>query len=385
MTVATRSGSTGRPVGGAMPTRSRRDPVGSTVPPVPFEHEELVIRRGARSGAEMIVAIHSTALGPALGGIRLWHYSSPMDASRDALRLAKGMTMKAAAAGLDLGGGKGVICAPGGGLKRGAARTAALRDFADLVDSLDGRYITAEDVGICPEDMVVMRERTRHVTGLPPALGGSGDPSPFTAAGVEAAMRACVRERFGSSDLAGRRVTVIGLGHVGAGLARRLVACGARLAVSDIDPAKHAVARALDAAWLEPDEALRSECDVLAPCALGGAIDASTAEALRSEIVCGAANNQLADESLAASLADRGILVAPDFIVNAGGLINVFREIRGYGPERALEMALGIESTMDRVLEVARVERVTPLDAARAMASRRLRGARTGSGSTPPA
>ena len=374
MAIATRSGSNGHGATRAMPRRAFA-PAG-TVPPVPFEHEELVIRRGARSGAEMIVAIHSTALGPALGGVRLWHYPSATDASRDALRLAKGMTLKAAAAGLDLGGGKGVICAPGAGLERGESRNAALRDFGDLVDSLDGRYISAEDVGVCPEDMVVMRERTRHVTGLPPALGGSGDPSPFTAAGVEAAMRACARERFSSSDLAGRRVTVIGLGHVGAGLARRLVAAGSVLAVSDIDPAKRGLAAELDAEWIDPSNEMLAECDLLAPCALGGAIDAANLPRLRCEIVCGCANNQLADEGLAEALAARGILYAPDFIVNAGGLIHIYREIRGHSEQEARQLVLEIESNLDRVLRAASERAITPLLAARELAEARLQAAR---------
>ena len=371
MAVAARRGSNGHVTAPARPRRFTP----ASIPPVAFEHEELVVRRGRRSGLDVIVAVHSTALGPALGGARVWHYPSPVDASRDALRLAKGMTMKASAAGLDLGGGKGVICAPSEGLADGDERRAALLDFADLVESLDGRYITAEDVGVSPEDMIVMSERTSHVTGMPASLGGSGDPSPVTAIGVEAAMRACVHERFGSPDLRGRSIVVVGLGHVGAGLARRLVADGAELAVSDIDPGKRAVADALGATWLDPEAALLAECDVLAPCALGGALDAGNVPALRCEIVCGAANNQLADESLATDLARRGILVAPDFIANAGGLINVYREIKGYGAEQAHQQAVGIEETMGRVLATARSEATTPLDAARSLAAARLRAA----------
>ena len=342
------------------------------IAPVPFEHEELVVRQGARSGLRCIVAVHSTALGPALGGVRLWGYPAAIDACRDALRLATGMTYKAAAAGLDLGGGKGVICAPAGRELDSRRRRDALLDFGDLVASLEGRYITAEDVGTSPDDLVTIARRSEHVTGLPPEHGGSGDPSPSTAAGVEAAMRACCALSFGTPDLAGRRIAVIGLGHVGSPLARRLAAAGAELVVSDISPRRRELAAELGAEWVAAEDAMLSECDVLAPCALGGAIDAANVDALRARVVCGSANNQLADESLAARLAERGILYAPDFIANAGGLIHVYMEIKGYSKERAAELALGIESTLARILRVAATRGETPLDAARELARERL-------------
>jgi leucine dehydrogenase len=345
-----------------------------TVAPVPLEHEDLVLRRGSRSGRYMIVAVHSTTLGPALGGVRLWRYPATTDAIRDALRLARGMTFKAAAAGLALGGGKGVICAPSHAAT-GPERRDLLLDFGDLVESLDGRYITAEDVGISPPDLVAIRARTAHVTGLPPERGGSGDPSPFTALGVEAAMRACARVRLGSPELEGLRIAIAGLGHVGEKLARRLVEHGAEVAASDIDPAKRRVAEELGASWIAPDEELVAECDILAPCALGGAIDAANLPLLRCEIVCGCANNQLADESLAESLAERGILYAPDFVVNAGGLIHVYREIRGYSEEHARELVVGIEENLEGILRTAEDRAITPLDAARTVAMERLEAA----------
>ena len=335
-----------------------------------------MVRRGRRSGRYVIVAIHSTALGAALGGVRLWHYEATVDGARDALRLARGMTYKAAAAGLDLGGGKGVICAPKGAPPTGRDRRALLLDFGDLVESLGGRYITAEDVGITAEDLVAISERTCQVTGLPPAHGGSGDPSPFTALGVKAAMRACARERFGSADLAGRRIVIAGLGHVGSKLARLLADAGAELAVSDIDPAKRSLAAELDAEWIAPSEEMLAECDILAPCALGGAIDAANLPRLRCQIVCGCANNQLADEGLADALAERGILYAPDFIVNAGGLIHVYREIRGYSEHEARQLALGIEANLSGILAAARERGITPLRAARELAQERLDAAR---------
>jgi leucine dehydrogenase len=341
---------------------------------VPLEHEDLVLHRGRRSGRYVIVAIHSTALGPALGGVRLWHYPATIDGVRDALRLARGMTLKAAAAGLALGGGKGVICGPERA-PTGRGRRDLLLDFGDVVESLEGRYVTAEDVGISPPDLVEIRERTAHVTGLPAEQGGTGDPSPFTAIGVEAAMRASSRAHFGSPELAGRRVVIAGMGHVGEKLARRLVHGGAEVAVSDIDPRKREVALELGAEWIPPAEEIVAECDILAPCALGGAIDAANLPLLRCEVICGCANNQLDDDGLASELAERGILYAPDFVVNSGGLIHVYREIRGYSEERARELVLGIEDNLDAIFEAAAERSVTPLEAARAVASERLTSA----------
>jgi leucine dehydrogenase len=344
------------------------------IAPVALDHEQLVVRRGERSDLYCVIAVHSTVLGPALGGLRIWHYPDQGDALRDAMRLAAGMTLKAGAAGLDLGGGKGVICAPAEGLD-GARRRGALLDFGDLVESLDGRYITAEDVGTTPADLITVSQRTTHVTGLPADRGGSGDPSPFTAIGVEAALRACARERWGDAGLAGRTVCVVGLGHVGAGLARRLADAGCELIVSDIDPAKRALTDALGATWREPGEAMLTACDVLVPCALGGAITADNVDRLRCQVVCGSANNQLADDSLAAALAERGILYAPDFIANAGGLMHVFMEISCYSEIRAMELAEGIEETLGRVFAVASELGITPLDAANELALQRLRAA----------
>ncbi|HYH61722.1 MAG TPA: Glu/Leu/Phe/Val dehydrogenase dimerization domain-containing protein [Solirubrobacterales bacterium] len=336
------------------------------------EHEELVVQHGARSGATMAVAIHSTFLGPALGGVRLWHYQQDEDGVSDALRLARGMTFKAAAAGLRLGGGKGVICAHSQEPPTGEERRAIFLDFGDLVDSLEGRYVTAEDVGTCPGDMIVIAERTRHVTGRPPERGGTGDPSPFTAIGVQAAMRASAKAAFGTPDLAGRHVVVAGLGHVGESLARGLAEAGAKLGLSDINPAKRAIADELDGNWLDPGHALETECDVISPCAVGGAIHDGNVDHLRCRVICGAANNQLADEGLATNLHARGILYAPDFIANAGGLINVYREVHSYSAERATELALGIESTMAGLIARAEAESCTPLAAAYTLAEERL-------------
>src|SRR5215208_3670454 len=218
-------------------------------PLVALDHEELVVRRGRRSGAYTIVAVHSTALGPAVGGCRMWRYVDSAAAARDALRLSRTMTFKNAAAGLSLGGGKGVICVDPGAAPSGERRQAMLLDFADTVNALDGRYVTAEDVGTSAEDMATLATESRHVSGLARDQGGSGDPSPFTARGVEAAMRACVERRWPESggDLAGRGVAVVGAGHVGGALARRLSAVGARVTLADIDPTRRALADELGA------------------------------------------------------------------------------------------------------------------------------------------
>ena len=336
-----------------------------------YGHEQVVFCHNKDAGLKAIIAIHNTVLGPSLGGVRMWAYAHPGDAERDALRLSEGMTLKAAAAGLDLGGGKGVICLPRGRRDPGARRQALL-DFGDIVESLGGRYITAEDVGASPADMEVIAERTSHVTGLPTEDGGSGDPSPVTAVGVEAAMLACAAERWGSNDLRGRLVTIVGLGHVGGRLARLLRDRGCELIVADVDPVKRALAETLGARWVPAAVAMRSECDVLAPCALGGAVTAESVSRLRCEIICGAANNQLAKPALAETLAGRGILYAPDFIANAGGLMSVYGELHGYGMEHALELARGIEGTMAAVMDEARRTDTTPLRAARGLAERRL-------------
>ena len=366
------------------PTRSvslGSDPVAASVPPVPLDHEELVVRRGRRSGLWMVAAVHSTRLGPALGGVRLWRYAEPEHGVRDALRLARGMTHKAAVAGLDLGGGKGVICAPAEAAWRnggpGIGRREVMHDFGDLVESLDGRYITAEDVGVGAEDIAMIAERTEHAVGRPEAHGGTGDPSPFTALGVTAAMRACARHALGSDELAGMRVVVVGAGHCGEQLARRLAVAGAELGLSDVDPEKRELADELGADWIDPAEAMLAPCDVLAPCALGGAIDQDNVGELHCEVVCGSANNVLADESLDGELAARGIVYAPDFVANAGGLINVYRELHGLDEAEAVHLIEGIEDAVDRVLEIAADRSLTPLAAAYEVARERLEAAGT--------
>jgi leucine dehydrogenase len=337
-----------------------------------MDHEALVVRRGPRTGISTIVAVHSTTLGPALGGCRMWHHETLDDAIADALRLSGAMTLKAAAAGLDLGGGKGVIWLPDRTVPAGELREELMRDFAETVELLGGSYITAEDVGTTIADMALVARHTEHVVGRPLAQGGSGDPGPLTAAGVQAAIRACCSRRFGTSSLSGRRIAIVGVGSVGGSLARSLAAAGVSLVLSDLDPAKRALAGELDAEWLEPPQALRASLDVLAPCALGGLLDETLTRELRCEIVCGSANNQLSDDAVADLLAARGILYAPDFLVNAGGLINVALELTGYDRVLANRRVAQIESTMSAVLDHAQSAGITPLSAARGLALQRL-------------
>jgi leucine dehydrogenase len=342
-------------------------------PLVSLDHEALVVRRGVRSGVYTVIAVHSTVLGPALGGCRMTSYGSAAEAVRDALRLARGMTYKSAAAGLPLGGGKSVIA-----IEPGVDREAMLLDLADGVEGLGGQYIAAEDVGTKPADMELIRTRTKHVVGLPPEQGGVGDPSPFTAAGVEAAMRACVAKRFGSEDFEGRSVAIVGVGSVGEGLARMLAEQGASLILADINEAKRGLAEELPSArWSDPESAMIAEVDVLAPCALGGVLDEATIPALRCQIVCGAANNQLAREELADELHRRGIVYAPDFIANAGGIIHAAEEHAGeHDPERVARRVEGIHDVVAEILDESETGGHTPLTAAYEIAGRRLEAGR---------
>jgi leucine dehydrogenase len=306
----------------------------------------------------------------------MWGYDDARAALRDVLRLSRTMTYKAAVADLPLGGGKGVIMLHGQAPVTAERRHAALLDFADTVQELDGRYITAEDVGTSSRDMAVIAERTKHVVGLARSRGGSGDPSPITALGVEYAIRACCERVFSSGSLRGRTICVVGLGHVGSRLAKRCRRAGARLVVSDVDPSRRGLAQQLGARWVAPERALEAEVEVLAPCALGGILDSETVPRLHCKIVAGAANNQLADDEIADILAARGILWAPDFVVNAGGLINIAEEIAGYDAAAARRRVRGIADTLRRIFDDAESIGATPLTAAMELARRRLAAAR---------
>ena len=321
------------------------------------------------------MAVHSTARGPSLGGCRIWTYADSRAAVRDALRLSGAMTLKSAVAGLPLGGGKGVIMLPTGTAPpKGDDRRAVLLDFGETVQTLDGAYLTAEDVGTAEPDMQTIAEVTRHVTGLATERGGSGDPSPWTALGVEAAIRVACERVFGGTSLEGRSIAVVGVGSVGGRLAELLAEGGAQLVLADIDERRRELADRLGARWTDPQSALTAGVDVLAPCALGGVLDDESVPLLRARAIAGAANNQLAHETVGELLAARGILWVPDFVANAGGVVNIAVELEpeGYDTARAETRVRAIGDTVRTVLDHAEATSSTPLAAALEIARRRV-------------
>lgn len=341
------------------------------------DHERVLITRGPRSGLTIIVAVHSTALGQALGGARVWQYEHWTDALADALRLSQAMTLKNAAAGLARGGGKSVVCIPAGETLDEARRHDAMLDLGDAVESLGGAYMTAEDVGTSAELMAVVHERTEHVCGLPAEQGGVGEPADATAAGVHAGILATLDHVFGSSDVAGRHFVVAGLGQVGGRLARTLAAGGARLTVTDVADSKRALADELGAAWVDPADAHRVEADVFVPCGLGGVLTPEVVDELRVRAVVGAANNQLAERDVARMLRERGIAWAPDFVVNAGGVVYLdLAATPGIGKDELDRRIAGIGDVVGAVLRDADTAGITTLDAAERLARTRLDAAR---------
>lgn len=334
-------------------------------------HEQVVFCQDLHSGLRAIIAVHSTLLGPALGGARFHAYARECDALEDALRLARAMTYKAAAAGLDLGGGKAVIL----GDPTAAKTEPLLRAFGRHVDALGGRYITAEDVGTTQADMDLLRRETPFVTGVSPELGGSGDPSPATAHGLVCAMRAVAGRLWGSVSLAGRHIVVAGVGKVGSDLVGRLVAESAEVTVADVDPG--AVAGMVErhgVATVPSEKAHATACDIFSPCAMGGVLNAAIIGELSCSAVVGAANNQLADDRCAPALERTGVLYAPDFIVNAGGLINIAEELSpgGWQQSRAAKAVERISHTVTAVFDLAQAEGITTAVAADRMAERRM-------------
>ena len=339
-----------------------------------LEHERVAITVGERSGLPVIVAVHSTVLGQAVGGCRLWCYRHWRDALDDALRLSEAMTLKCALAGLALGGGKSVIAmAPGDMELTPERRRATMLDLGDAVDALGGSYGVGEDVGTTAEDMLIARERTRYAYCLPESQGGAGEPSEPTAEGVRLAIGVTLEQAFGAPEISGRRIGIIGLGQVGSRVARRLAAGGAELVVSDIDASKRGLADQLGAFWVEPDEALRAEVDLLVPAALGGAFTPDSVGTLRCAAIAGPANNQLADDVVADLLHKRGILWAPDFVVNAGGVIyGSAMEMDGSSRAEAIARVGAIADTLGTVFAAAEERSITPLEAARRLARERL-------------
>ncbi|WP_329250174.1 valine dehydrogenase [Actinoallomurus sp. NBC_01490] len=334
-------------------------------------HEQVVFCHDEATGLKAIIAIYSTALGPALGGTRFYPYASEDEALADVLNLSKGMAYKNALADLDLGGGKAVIIGDPTAIKS----EGLLRAYGRFVQSLHGRYFTACDVGTFSEDMDVIARECSYVTGRTLAHGGAGDSSILTAFGVFQGMRAAAEHTWGEPSLRGRRVGIEGVGKVGHRLVEHLIADGAEVIITDV------VEAAIDRVRAEHPEVqvvdghaalAGAEIDVYAPCALGGALDDATVEMLRAKIVCGGANNQLAHSGIEKQLADRGVLYAPDYVVNSGGVIQVADEIEGFDFDRARQKATGIFDTTRRIFQIAADEGVPPAVAADRLAERRM-------------
>lgn len=335
-----------------------------------FNHEQVVFCNDNETGLKAIVAVHNTVLGPSLGGLRMWAYKNEMEALNDVLRLSRGMTYKSSLAGLNLGGGKAVII---GDAKKDKTE-ALLRRFGKFINSLGGKYITAEDVGMGSRDMEVISMETKYVSGLPQTMGGSGDPSPVTAYGVYLGMKAAAKEKYGSDSLAGKKVAVQGIGNVGENLVKHLTKEGAKVYITDINAEKlKAVSAETKAQIVSLDEIFDVDMDIYAPCALGATVNDETLKRLKCSVICGAANNQLADEKIhGEAVAKKGILYAPDFVVNAGGIINVYYELEGYNRERAMSHAEKIYNTTLEIFRIAKEENVPTYLAANKLAEKRI-------------
>ncbi|MFA1641802.1 Leu/Phe/Val dehydrogenase [Chryseomicrobium aureum] len=334
-----------------------------------YDYEQLIFCQDKTSGLKAIIAIHDTTLGPALGGTRMWNYATEEEAIEDALRLAKGMTYKNAAAGLNLGGGKTVII--GDPLKD--KNEEMFRAFGRFIQGLNGRYITAEDVGTTVADMDLIHEETNYVTGISPAFGSSGNPSPVTAYGVYMGMKAAAMEAFGSDSLAGKKVAVQGVGNVAYKLCEFLHEEGAILTVADINQAS--VDRAVNefgATQVDVSEIYSQDVDIFAPCALGAIINDETIPQLKAKVVAGAANNQLKEPRHGDKLNELGIVYAPDYVINSGGVMNVADELNGYNRERAMKRVEGIYDTIARIFEISKKEGIASYAAADRLAEDRI-------------
>lgn len=338
-----------------------------------YDYEQVVVCQDKQSGLKAIIAIHDTTLGPALGGTRMWTYNSEAEAFEDALRLAKGMTYKNAAAGLNLGGGKTVII----GDPRKDKNEEMFRAFGRYIQGLNGRYITAEDVGTTVADMDIIHEETDYVTGISPAFGSSGNPSPVTAYGVYVGMKAAAKEAFGSDSLEGLTVAVQGVGNVSYTLCKHLHEEGAKLIVTDIN--KEAVARAVEdfgAKAVDINDIYSVECDIFSPCALGAIINDETIPQLKAKVIAGAANNQLKETRHGDLISELGIVYAPDYVINAGGVINVADELYGYNRERALKRVETIYDKIEAIFEISKRDKIPTYMAADRMAEERIESMR---------
>ncbi len=338
------------------------------------DHEQIIYCHDKGTGLKAIIAIHNTTLGPALGGTRMWSYRSEAEALNDVLRLSRGMTYKAAISGLKLGGGKAVIF----GDSKLDKTEAMFVKYGEFIESLNGKYITAEDVGTTTADMVNVRKATKHVTGLPESMGGGGDPSPVTAYGVFMGMKAAAKQRYGSDDLNGKRIAIQGVGHVGENLVRLVSEQGAKVFVTDINQDQlKAISDKYKAEIVSLEGIYDLEMDIYAPCALGATLNTENINRLKCSVISGAANNQLADENIhGPMLAQKGILYAPDFLINAGGLINVYSELNGYDRKVALQHTEDIYSTTLEIFKKASEENITTLAAAKKIAEERIDKAR---------
>ena len=332
-----------------------------------YNHEQLLFCNDNATGLKAIIAVHNTVLGPALGGTRMWMYNNELEALNDVLRLSRGMTYKNSISGLNLGGGKAVII----GDSRTMKSEALFRRFGKFVNSLAGKYITAEDVGISPKDMTWVNMETNHVAGLP---GKSGDPSPVTAFGTYMGMKACAKKQFGSDSLTGKKVAVQGVGHVGEYLVKHLVEENAEVFITDIhEPTLKRISKEYGVKVVGLDEIYDIDMDIYAPCALGATVNDETLQRLKCSIIAGAANNQLAEEvTHGASVLQKGIIYAPDFALNAGGVINCYAEVAGESAEWAMQKAEGIYDTILNITERSAAENVPSYAIANKMAEERI-------------
>ena len=333
-------------------------------------HKKVVFCNDPSTGLKAIIAIHDTTLGPALGGVRMWNYNSETEALEDVLRLSKGMTYKAAVAGLNVGGGTAVII----GDSRRQKTEALMRSFGRFVKNLNGEFIAGEDVGTTVRDMEYIRMETQHVTGVPESLGGAGNPAPYTAKGVYLGIKACVKEVFGTDELAGRSVVVQGTGNVGEHLVELLRNDNVDVYVTDINEDQmRVIARKYKAKAIEADKIFNIGADIYAPCALGSTINDRTIKNMKFAIIAGSANNQLADEQVHGKiLQEKGILYAPDYLINAGGIISCYSELTGFGKKRTIQLTENIYDATREVIKLSKSENIPTNLAASRIAEKRI-------------
>ncbi len=333
-------------------------------------HKKVVFCNDPITGLKAIIAIHDTTLGPALGGVRMWNYNSEAEALEDVLRLSKGMTYKAAITGLNLGGGAAVII----GDSRRLKSEALMRSFGRFIQNLNGEFIAGEDVGTTVRDMEYIRMETEHVTGVPESLGGAGNPAPYSAKGVYLGIKACVKEVFGTDELAGRSVLVQGTGNVGEHLVELLRNDNVEVYVSDINVEQmHAIARKYKAKAVDADKIFNTGADIYAPCALGATVNNKTIKNMKFSIIAGSANNQLADEQIHGQLLhDKSILYAPDYLINAGGIISCYSELTGFGRKRTIQLTENIYDATREVIKLSKLENIPTNLAASRIAENRI-------------